>query len=255
MSGAAAAAKVVDQASIHAQFSMLQAERDQLRCQVVSLERNRRQEEQALITLRQTYQRLGQTLREANDTLGGLNNKRQAFENEYERLRQLYNIEKEELIGLTEEMEERYRNEQHDKQAFVTELDGVNAKMDRSIRAYEEFRARESITADAISALLKEPSMQKDTNLLPKIEEQLVELRSMEAKAITFQEEHAEHCRQVTALRQEALNEAHERGQVSFTAARKFLESFWHAAGCILHLCSLLARCVLFEGFGRSRVD
>jgi len=216
MSGGAAAAKVVDQASIHAQFSMLQAERDQLRCQVVSLERNRRQEEQALMTLRQTYQRLGQELREANDTLGGLNNKRQAFENEYERLKQLCNMEKKELMVLTEEMEERYRNEQHDKQVFVTELDSVNAKMERSIRAYEEFKARESITADAVSALLKDPSMQNDMNLLPQIEEQLVELQSAESEVKTIQEDHAEHWRHVKALRQEALNKAHELGQVSF---------------------------------------
>jgi hypothetical protein len=255
MSGAGAAAKVVDQASIHAQFSMLQAERDQLRCQVVSLDRNRRQEEQALMTLRQTYQRLGQELRVANDTLGGLNNKRQALENEYERLRQLHNFEKKELMGLTEEMEERYRIEQNDKQAFVTELDGVNAKMDRSIRAYEEFKARESITADAISALLKEPSMQKDTNLLPKVEEQLVELRSVEAKVMTFQEEHAEHCRQVTALRQEALNEAHEHGQVSFHGYSKVIRVFLAYSWLSSSSCSFSARCVSFEGFGRSRID
>jgi hypothetical protein len=215
MSGAAAA-KVVDQASIHAQFSILQAERDQLRCQVVNLERSRRQDEQTLATLRQSYQRLGQDLRVANDTLGGLNDKRRAYENEYERLNLICRNEKQELILRTEEMEERRRTEQQDKQAFVQELDNINAKMDRSIRAYEEFKARQSITADAVSMLLKDPSMQNDLNLASEIEKQLEMLRATEPEAKTSQEEHEEALRQVTALRQEAIDTANEFGHVSF---------------------------------------
>jgi len=221
------AAKVVDQTSIHTQFAALQSDRDRLHSQLANLDRARRQEEQTLTTLRQSHARIALELRSVNDTLGGLNDKRLAYQREQQRLNHIFQQEKHELIQLINEMEGMEQNEVHSKRAFVKEMDEINGKMDRTMQAYEKWKMKQSIEIDSVEMVLKErvlPALEWNAGdemvvsryreLASVLNARLNELRLALREVEQYRQEQENVEREVGALREEAVEKGGESGQV-----------------------------------------
>jgi len=93
-------------------------------------------------------------------------------------------------------------------------MDSINSGIDRSIKAYEEFQTKRSITSNVISLLLKEPRVQQDDKLKRELYAKYEDLRIAESEWAARQTEFERAQNQVSQLRQEAMTKANDAGQV-----------------------------------------
>jgi chromosome segregation ATPase len=143
--------RVVESDSVQSQFAALTRDRDRLRWEVESADRQRRQQEAVLAELRTLQTSLSTKLQTAHASLGVFEKKKALLETERVRLVQLLKKDRDQLQASQETLQELTETQRLSKQSFLQEMHEWNDELESLLHQKEEQEWKRLVGTETLS--------------------------------------------------------------------------------------------------------
>lgn len=147
------ASRLVESHSVQGQFAALTRDRDRLRREVDSADRQRRQQEGLLAELRALQASLSQQLQTAHASLGAFQKQKALVEHEKARLSTLLETERKELLEAQDKLQLLLETQKQSKESYLQQMHEWNDELEQLLCQAEEKEWKRCISTKTIAMI------------------------------------------------------------------------------------------------------